>query len=64
MTESGGPTWDSLASALNKIDENFTAEKIKEFSEEVEFALHNIYIFNFYNRRVIYSCLSNVTTTH
>ena len=64
VTESGGPTWDSLASALNKIDENFTAEKIKEFSEEVEFVLHNIYIFNFYNRRVIYSCLSNATTTH
>ena len=37
VTESGGPTWDSLVSALNKIDENFTAEKIKEFSEEVEF---------------------------
>ena len=67
VTESEGPTWDSLATALNKIDENFTAEKIKEFGEEVEFLLHNIYIFNFYIRRVIlliYSCLSNATTTH
>ena len=65
VTESGGPTWDSLASALNKIDENFTAEKIKEYSEEMEFVLHNIYIsLIFYNRRVIYSCLSNATTTH
>ena len=37
VTESGGPTWDSLASALNKIDENFTAEKITEFSEELKY---------------------------
>ena len=32
VTESGGPTWDSLASALHKIGENFGAEKIMEFS--------------------------------
>ena len=34
VTESGGPTWDSLASALNKLGENFAAEKIMEFSEK------------------------------
>ena len=34
VTESGGPTWDSLASALNKLGENATADKIKEFSKE------------------------------
>ena len=33
VTESGGPTWDSLANALKKIEEKFTAEKIEEFSE-------------------------------
>ena len=33
VTESGGPTWDSLAVALNKIGENATAEKVKEYSE-------------------------------
>ena len=33
VTESGGPTWDSLADALHKIGENFAAEKIMEFSE-------------------------------
>ena len=61
VTESGGPSWDSLASALNKLGENAIADKIKEFSEELEFVLHNIHS---YNRRIIYSCLSNVTTTH
>ena len=44
VTESGGPTWDSLASALNKLGENATADKIKEFSEELEFVLHNIHL--------------------
>ena len=34
VTESGGPTWDSLADALHKIGENFAAEKIMEFSEK------------------------------
>ena len=34
VTESGGPTWDSLASALNKLGENATADKITEFSKE------------------------------
>ena len=33
VTESGGPTWDSLSSALNKLGENATADKIKEFSK-------------------------------
>ena len=33
VTENGGPTLDSLADALKNIDEIFTAEKIKEFSE-------------------------------
>ena len=33
VTESGGPTWDSLASALNKLGENATADKIMEFSK-------------------------------
>ena len=35
VTESGGPTWDSLASALHKIGENFGAEKIMEFSKKL-----------------------------
>ena len=34
FTESGGPTWDSLADTLHKIGENFAAEKIMEFSDE------------------------------
>ena len=34
VTESGGPTWDSLASALNKLGENSTANKIMEFGKE------------------------------
>ena len=33
VTKSGGPTWNSLASALEKIGEVSTAEKINEFSE-------------------------------
>ena len=33
VTESGGPTLDSLASALNELGENATADKIKEFSK-------------------------------
>ena len=33
VTKSGGPTWDSLASALEIIGEVSTGEKIKEFSE-------------------------------
>ena len=33
VTERGGPTWDSLASALKEIGEVYAAEKIKEFSE-------------------------------
>ena len=33
VADSGGPTWDSLSSALEKIGEVSTAEKIKEFSE-------------------------------
>ena len=46
VTESGGPTWDSLSSALDKIDENFTAEKITEFSEELKKQMNYIiYIF-------------------
>ena len=44
VTESGGPTWDSLASALNKIEENFTAEKIKKISEELEFVFHIMHL--------------------
>ena len=44
VTESEGPTWDSLASAFNKLGENATADKIKEFSEELEFVLHNIHL--------------------
>ena len=35
VTESGGPTWDSLADALHKIGENFATEKIMEFSEKL-----------------------------
>ena len=35
VIESGGPTWDSLADALRKIGENFTAEKIMELSENI-----------------------------
>ena len=34
VTESRGPTWDSLADALHKIGETFAAEKIMEFSEK------------------------------
>ena len=46
VSESEGPTWDSLASALNKINENFTAEKIKEFSEVRNWNLcYIMYIF-------------------
>ena len=33
VTESGGPTWNSLADALKIIEETFSAEQIKEFSE-------------------------------
>ena len=33
VSESGDPTLDSLIDALNTIEETFTAEKIKEFSE-------------------------------
>ena len=33
VTESGDPTWDSLADALHKIGENVVADKIKEFSK-------------------------------
>ena len=35
VTESGGPTWDSLVGALNKIGENATAEKVKEYSKYI-----------------------------
>ena len=42
VTESGGPTWDSLASTLNKLGENATADKIKEFSKEFVIDLHNL----------------------
>ena len=34
VTESGGPTWDSLSSALNKLGENATANRIMEFGKE------------------------------
>ena len=37
VTESGGPTWDSLADALHKIGENFAAEKIIGFSEKFNY---------------------------
>ena len=36
VTESGGPTLDSLAGALSKLGENACADKIKEFSEEIQ----------------------------
>ena len=42
VTESGGPTWDSLSSALRKLGENATADKIKEFSKEFIIGLHNL----------------------
>ena len=32
VIESGGPTWDSLTDALKTIEEMFSAEQIKEFS--------------------------------
>ena len=35
VTESGGPTWDSLADALKTINETFSAEQIEEFSEKL-----------------------------
>ena len=42
VTESGGPTWDSLASALNKLGDIATADKIKEFSKYFIIGLHNL----------------------
>ena len=36
VTESGGPTLDSLTGALSKLGENACADKIKEFSEEIQ----------------------------
>ena len=62
VTESGGPTWGSLADALHKIGENFAAEKITEFSEELQF--HDVHFCYLFNRILIYSSLSNVTETH
>ena len=35
VTNSGGPTWDSLASGLEKIREVSAAEKIKELSKQI-----------------------------
>ena len=35
VTESGGPTWDTLADALKIMEEVFAAEQIKEFSENL-----------------------------
>ena len=42
VTESGGPTLDTLADALKTIEEIFAAEQIKEFSEKLQFSLYNI----------------------
>ena len=69
VTESGGPTLDSLADALKKIEETFTAEKIKEFSKlfytiyrYVTLFLNIVLFFCiFLNRRVVCLHLSNVT---
>ena len=60
VTESGGPTWDSLADALHKIGENFTAEKIMEFSEKcykMDTIILFIIFFSCY--RIFHSSLSN-----
>ena len=35
VTESGGPTWDTLADALKTMGEIFTSEQIKEFSKNL-----------------------------
>ena len=35
VTESGRPSWDTLADALKTIEEIFAAEQIKEFSENL-----------------------------
>ena len=35
VTDNGGSTWDSLADALRNIEENFAAEKILEFSKNL-----------------------------
>ena len=35
VTESGGPTLDSLVGGINKIGENATAEKVKEYSKYI-----------------------------
>ena len=48
VTESGGPTWDSLADALHKIGETFAAEKINEFSKRLNdgYVVTNFLIFS------------------
>ena len=71
VTENGGPTLDSLADALKKIEETFTAEKIKELSELfyticrcITLFLNTVLFFCiFLNRRVACFHLSNVTET-
>ena len=72
VTENGGPTLDSLADALKKIEETFTAEKIKEFSElfyttyrcvTLFLNVHCVILLYFLNRRVACFHLSNVTET-
>ena len=35
VTDNGGSTWDSLADALHNIEEHFAAEKILEFSKNL-----------------------------
>ena len=35
VTESGGPTWDSLADALKTLEEVFAADKIMELSKSL-----------------------------
>ena len=37
VTESGGPTLDSLVNALKTTEENFVAEKLKTFSKKFLF---------------------------
>ena len=64
VTESGGPTWDSLAGALYKIGENFAAEKIMEFSKKLNNDILGQLTFFSFSYRILYSSLSNVTETH
>ena len=66
VNENGGPTWDSLADALQKIGETFTAKKMMEFSMKLnnDNILGQFTFIFFFSYRILYSSLSNATETY